>query len=325
MKTTFRHSDTLRLTIDTVSLAFIATLVLLAVVFPDSISNSATRIRDLVAAGVLYGMAAIIVRRIPVKMVSQIVHSSAVLALFSFLFQAVGDYQHILVEGWMDETLLSMERSLLGTEVVLSFRRLTNPIVTEWMMFAYVLYVPLLKITMLACYRSGNPSALYDYLLNLSLAYVVCYVGFVLFPVASPLYHAPQLFTTGFDGGLFTWMGEWIRTNQHYAGGSLPSPHCAAGTVMMVMFYRYNRRWFFILLPTFLTIYVATVYGRFHYAWDGIAGILTAAAVIRWSPVLAVAVESLKQKLSEISKQKIPVHFNPASKPDYTPGGAGSL
>ena len=77
-------------------------------------------------------------------------------------------------------------------------------------------------------------------------------------------------------------------------GGSLPSPHCAGTTIMLVMLYRYNRKAFYVLLPTLLSVYFATVYGRFHYAWDGIAGILVAMVMVRSTPRVAGWIESLR-------------------------------
>jgi membrane-associated phospholipid phosphatase len=36
---------------------------------------------------------------------------------------------------------------------------------------------------------------------------------------------------------------------------------------------RYVRRWFYILGPVILSLYVSTVYGRYHYVADSVAGI----------------------------------------------------
>lgn len=78
-----------------------------------------------------------------------------------------------------------------------------------------------------------------------------------------------------------------MRSNVHYPGGSLPSPHCAIGTVMIVMLYRHNRRAFALLAAPLVTIYAATVYGRYHYSLDVIAGIAAAILSLKASPLLA--------------------------------------
>jgi membrane-associated phospholipid phosphatase len=128
--------------------------------------------------------------------------------------------------------------------------------------------------------------ALNDYLLNLSLAYMVCYIGFMFFPLATQMHYSPDMYNVPLDGWVFTHLGELIRTHLHEPGAALPSPHCAAGTVMLVMSLRYSPRGFLILLPVILTLYFSTVYCRYHYLWDSVGGIVVAIIVLKTSPLL---------------------------------------
>ena len=50
---------------------------------------------------------------------------------------------------------------------------------------------------------------------------------------------------------------------------------------MLFTLWKWNRGWARILTPFLLSIPLATVYGRFHYLSDGIAGILLALTVLR--------------------------------------------
>ena len=61
------------------------------------------------------------------------------------------------------------------------------------------------------------------------------------------------------------------------------------------MLYRHYRKGCYVALPVFLLLYVATVYGRFHYVTDAITGILTAALVIRYVPSLVALVEAVRE------------------------------
>ncbi|MEW6511270.1 MAG: phosphatase PAP2 family protein, partial [Bacteroidota bacterium] len=217
--------------------------------------------------------------------------TTAVLFLYSHIFQAIAGFQHILVPGWMDAQLIAWESALTGTESSVAIQKITTPLLTEWMMFSYVLYVPLLPLVAVLCYVRGGEQGNLEYLVNIAFANILCNVGFVLFPVAGPLFHDATRYSVSLDGGLFSSCGEWMRSNVHYPGGSLPSPHCAAGTVMIVMLYRYHRKAFRLLLPPLATIYVATVYGRYHYAWDVIAGIGAAVITLKASPILTRVLE----------------------------------
>jgi membrane-associated phospholipid phosphatase len=287
----------LRGALDAAGLLFVGLLILLAWLFPEGIHRPADTSTDLLIAGVAYIFAVSLTRAIASPPAATAIHATAVLFLYSFLFQTIAGYQHLIIGGWMDEALIAWEESLTGTELSLLMQHIVNPPLTEWMMFTYIIYIPLLPSVAFICYRSAGPPAATQYLLALALAYIMCYVGFVLFPVASPLYHYPERYTVPLEGGFFTWCGEWLREKGHYAGGSLPSPHCAAGTVMMVMLYRYNRGAFALTVPVFVTINVAIVYARYHYLSDGLAGILVAMLALRFGPSIARSWDFLARRV----------------------------
>ncbi len=230
---------------------FTGFLLLLTVAFPQRILGSHRLGAQFAIALVLYAAAAWKLRRMRHSLTTVVLRTVTVVALYAFLFAAIADLQHVLVRGWMDDALLAFERGVAGLDTSVYLQSFVNPVLTEMMMFAYVIYVPMLAGTALLCYRSAGPRAAYDYLFHLSLVNIGCNLGFILFPVASPLYHQPQLYSVPLDGWFFTWCGEWIRHHAHYAGGSLPSPHCAAATIMLVMLCRHVRRAFYAAMPVF--------------------------------------------------------------------------
>ncbi len=236
-----------------------------------------------------------------------IIHTSIILILFSYYFQLAGSLQHIFIDGWFDETLISLDRFLIGIESSLFLEKITNPVLTEWMMFSYVAYIPLLFAVSFICYFSSDAYTSKEYLFNLICTYSVCYLGFIIFPVASPLFHYPEAYNVKLDGGIFSICGELIREYGHFPGGSLPSPHCAATTVMALFLYRHNRKIFYWLLPVVVTIYISTVYGRYHYSWDVVAGIITALVVIKFTPKILWWFNSINEKdcLTTVEEIKI--------------------
>jgi len=57
-------------------------------------------------------------------------------------------------------------------------------------------------------------------------------------------------------------------------GGCMPSSHCAVAFVVLVMAYRYHKILFAILAPIIISMFISTIYGRFHYFSDVAVGIL---------------------------------------------------
>jgi membrane-associated phospholipid phosphatase len=260
--------------------SFTGLLVLVTVICRDRVPDWRSLALQFATALVLYAGATWGLRKMRDGFWAVALRTAVVVTLFGFLFGAVANLQHVLVRGWMDESVLAFERAATGVDPTFWLQRYVHYGLTEIMMFAYVIYVPMLPGVALLCYRSAGAGAAYDYLLRYALVNIVCFTGFILFPVAGPLYHQPVIYTVPLDGGIFTWCGEWIRHNAQYAGGSLPSAHCAVASIMLAMLCRYDRKSFRVALPIVLILYVSTVYGRYHYASDAVAGILTALAFV---------------------------------------------
>ncbi len=267
----------LALCTDFCSLLFVCLLGALVLAFPERIPRSRPAIARLTAAGLLFAAGSRLLCRRPPSRSRSLLHLWLVLALFAFLFEIMASLQHLFFDGWLDARLVEAEVALTGTESTRWLEPLIRPPLTEWMMFAYVIYLPMLPLVGFSCYKSGGEKAVNAYCWLLALSYIVCYLGFLVAPVAGPLYWQPNAYAVPLRGGFFTRCAEWIRTHQHYPGGNFPSAHCAAGTVMLVTLARHSRVPFFLVgLPIVGSLYVATVYGRFHYIWDGVAGILVA-------------------------------------------------
>jgi len=95
---------------------------------------------------------------------------------------------------------------------------------------------------------------------------------------------------------VFTFLGELMRTYLHFAGGSIPSPHAAAATIMWIMAYRYHRPSFYILAPVVISLYVSTFYGRYHYLSDAIVGVLVAVIALILAPMIMRAWDRLVER-----------------------------
>jgi len=293
--------------IDTVCIGFIAALLLVGVAVSSLVPGQPGVERGLLVAGALYIAASGSTRLMREGIMSTWAMTVGVTLLLSYLYGAIAPFQHVLVRGWLDGVLLSWEASLTGTECSLALQKIACPVLTEWMMYAYVVYIPLLPLTALLCYRNGGPAAAREFLLALAVTNLASFSLFLFIPVAGPLYYQPDAYSVPLTGGFFTWCAGLLHASAHYPGGSLPSPHCASTTVMLVMLYRHNRKAFYVALPTLLSVYVSTVYGRYHYAWDSAAGILAAVGMIRVCPALVKVAAHRRLAMAEkrwIASQK---------------------
>lgn len=234
--------------------------------------------------------------RIRVRFWRFFVRVAAITLSYAYLFGAVAQLQLIVHSEWLDYLVLDLEQYVFGVQPTLWTEKFTTPWLTEWMMFSYVIYVPMYPVLCGIIYFLRGELPMEEYFFALGLTNVLCDIGFILFPVASPLYYVPEIYTVPLDGYIFTALGELMRSQLHYAGGSIPSPHAAAATIMWVMAYRYHRPSFHVLTPIVLSLYVSTFYGRYHYLTDAVVGILVAGLALVIAPALMRAWDRFIEK-----------------------------
>ncbi|MEX0602092.1 MAG: phosphatase PAP2 family protein, partial [Bacteroidota bacterium] len=240
-------------------------LSLLALVFHGSVEDWGVLIAKNFGVGLLVLGAVTVTHRVHHRFLRFLLRTAVVTLSYAYLFGAVDKLQLILHATWMDDYILDLEQYVFGVQPTLWLEKFTTPWLTEWMMFSYVIYVPMYPILCGIIYYTRGELPMEEYFFTLGLANVLCDIGFILFPVASPMYYIKELYTVPLDGYVFTYLGELMRSQLHYAGGSIPSPHAAAATIMWVMAYRYHRPSFHVLTPIVITLYVSTFYGRYHY------------------------------------------------------------
>jgi membrane-associated phospholipid phosphatase len=229
---------------------------------------------------------------------------AAVTLAYAYLFGAVDKLQLILQGRWLDEYVMDAEQYIFGVQPTLWLQHITTPPLTEWMMFAYVVYVPMYPILCGIIYYLRGEVAMEDYFFTLGFANILCDLGFILFPVAGPMATIGTLYTVPLKGYVFTFFGELMRSNLHYVGGTIPSPHCAAATIMWMMAYRYHRPSFYILTPVIISLYVSTFYLRYHFVTDAVVGIIVAFLALLIVPFLIKAWDRLAEKPKKVT----PVH-----------------
>lgn len=188
-----------------------------------------------------------------------------------YLYRESGQMVHIFHSGWYDHLIINFETNLFGILPNVWLERFFSPITSEILMFAYFIYLPMIPFLCIYFYFKVNPQALEQFLLPLVLAYSVCFLGFFVFPAASPRFVLDG--TKELQGFIFRRIMLYIEGNGQFQGGSFPSAHCAAGTVMIFLSYRFNKKLFAFVCPIIILFFLATVYGRYHYLSDVIAGI----------------------------------------------------
>jgi membrane-associated phospholipid phosphatase len=271
---------------DTVVLAAVLFFAGLIVAFAQRIHDPWLLLLRIGIWGLLYVASLVLQRRIFAPGWRALLRMGSVQLMFAQIYLIVHPLQLIFVHNWQDPAILRLEKTVFGVQPTLWLQRFVSPGLTEWMMFCYVIYLVIYPALGGLIYLRWGEKQLEDYLFVLTLVNVICFLGFLVCPVAGPLNYMPGAFIVPLKGWLFTAAGEFIRSHIHLVGGNLPSPHCAIATVMWLMAHRYRRLAFWLLAPVILCLYVSTFYGRYHYVSDSLAGIAVGLLVLGLAPLL---------------------------------------
>jgi membrane-associated phospholipid phosphatase len=281
----------IRLT-DAVTLGGLVLLTLLAVAFHRRLDRPAVAIGTNLLFFALYVGSLAVLRRLRPKGLRFLLRTGSVQLTFLQIYRSSSDLQ-LLFFSWQDDRVLAWEQAIFGFQPLVAIQELYSLPLTEWMFFVYVFYVVMYPVLGAIIFFKRGEDANEDYLFQLGLTNLVCGLGFILFPVASPMHweKVRVLLTTPLTSGPFGFLAEWIRIHIHEAGGSIPSPHSAVATVMWFMSRKYTRWGFVLLAPVMISLYISTVYGRFHYVSDMVIGIAAALLTILAAPTIERAWE----------------------------------
>ena len=93
-------------------------------------------------------------------------------------------------------------------------------------------------------------------------------------PVEGPRFAMATQLTTPMRGIFFRSFTDYLESSAMLHGGAFPSAHCAAATVMLLLSYKYSKRLFYSVVVIIVTLYISTMYGRFHYPLDVVGGFI---------------------------------------------------
>jgi membrane-associated phospholipid phosphatase len=212
-------------------------------------------------------------------------------AVFLFCFEELRVLVHLIQPVWQDAALIRFDRRLTGVDPASWLMRIANPALNDAMQAAYLTYFFYLTVLGASLYSemrkadtrgdATNASAAYrtywTVMTSSIAAYAIGYVVAIFFPIESPYYAQGWMNSPALSGGPATALINFIEHFGRVHGGAFPSAHVSGSFVALLGAWRYRRRMFWIFLPLFFAMCVATVYGRYHYIADVFAGLLAGA------------------------------------------------
>lgn len=202
-----------------------------------------------------------------------------------FLYWELRYLAQLFSRGYRDALVQRWEELLFGGQLALEFSEaLPHLWLSELMHLFYASYWVLLPVALAALYLRRRITGFRELVFVELVLFFGCYLIYIFFPVAGPFYGFPSIGGALAEGPFYR-LVHTVLADGGSRGAAFPSSHVAVAVGIVLVSRRHDRTLFVAMTPVVAGLAVGTVYGRFHYAVDALAGVLFALVMVpvaRW-------------------------------------------
>jgi membrane-associated phospholipid phosphatase len=201
------------------------------------------------------------------------------LVILLMYYSLWGDATHLLVPHDRDGELIVLDQRLFGFQASLAIQRFITPRRTAWMEFSYFFHVVNIPIVACFVYLCRPRPRFREMMSGLMVVSFLGLLGYILVPAIGPMYTLHDLYTVPLSQpiSLFNQQLEFMDFARIHRD-VFPSMHVAISFLVWLYALRNSRPLFWILSPLILSLWVSTIYLRYHYLIDVVAGMFLAPA-----------------------------------------------
>jgi membrane-associated phospholipid phosphatase len=186
-----------------------------------------------------------------------------------------------------DQWLANLDFRLWGAHPTVWLEQVHSPALTEFLQIVYTLFVPAVLLIPVLIWRKGNFQKFQYFAFLIALGYLVSYLGYLVVPARGPRFLLAHLQHIPLRGlWLFQAMQSTLDRLESAHYDCFPSGHTELTILAWWASKSISKPLFLVYFAYTPLIIFATVYLRYHYTVDVLAGIVTAAVLIVWSPAL---------------------------------------
>lgn len=203
-------------------------------------------------------------------------HDFSPILFVILIYQSLGDLiQHLHPD--IDLWLIQMDLSLFGVHPTVWMERWVVPWFTDLMSFAYGSYYFFPVILIATPYLNDRRGPFNTSMFVLVFGYYISFIGYILFPAVGPRYTLVHLYSLPLEGSFLTdVVRDGLNALEHNKRDVMPSGHTQIALMVLYLAYRYKSVLFYPFFPLIVGLIVSTIYLRYHYVIDLIAGAVIA-------------------------------------------------
>ena len=264
---------------DTVTAVFVSSLLMLTIAFNSAIPKRLLLISIYAALLILQF---IIIRfrdrnefmRITYDLVFPMI---CVIILFDSLEWVV----HYVNPKDIDLVLVRLDYIIFGNHPTVMLEAIMNPFLTDILQAAYSTYYFLPVVFGIALIRDKQKKEFDRSLFLILFCFYLSYLGYIIWPALGPRFALDHLQTQRLEGFFIAEpLQNLLNRLEGIKRDAFPSGHTGVALTVLYLAYKYKRTLFRIYLPVVGLLLLSTVYCRYHYVVDVIAGVILAITAI---------------------------------------------
>ncbi|MBN1292699.1 MAG: inositol phosphorylceramide synthase [Candidatus Latescibacteria bacterium] len=267
-------------------IAFFILLFMLSLRFGTNIKGPTVMVRAVINAFLIIVGLAVLSGKVGLTLV-KIIRNWAPIIFILIAYENLGDLVRFINPHDADPVLRKIDEFIFGgVNPTLWLEKIIRPWLSEIMHASYVNYYPFLPIIGFFLYISRDYHKFRNVMVSVTFGFYLGYIGYLLVPTVGPRFHMAQEFTVSVKGTtmLSEKVYQMLNALESTRRDCFPSLHTAITVIVTTYAYRYRRWLFWFMLPVCIGIVSATIYLRYHYVIDVIAGIAHAAFCVWLGP-----------------------------------------
>lgn len=219
----------------------------------------------------------------PDRHVSSLIHDWYPVALMGITYKELTYLIPRIHPRDFDSVLAALDHRILRVNPTVWFERFTWPPLTEVLQLTYSTYYFLPIVLGLVLWKTGRFEKFHFFVFVLVLGFYLSYLGYIAVPAIGPRFlpsivEAQTISLTGLF--FFQPLRQMLDNAEGITRDCFPSGHTELTLLVLYCARKFHRRTFWWLLPFAIGIVLSTVYLRYHYFVDVVAGTLVALAVV---------------------------------------------
>jgi membrane-associated phospholipid phosphatase len=201
-------------------------------------------------------------------------------AFIAFIYESLGPLISAARGPARDDLLIAADRAILGGDATVLLQPLVTPFLATFLYIAYATYY-FLPLVLGGYLWSHDVGTARRYIFTLSVCFYVSYAGYFTIPAYGPRTALADRNRVPLEtSSVARAISQTINELEHTKLDAFPSGHTMITVAVLIVARRRYRKVFWFLLPVALLLIFSTMYCRYHYLVDVLAGILLAFATV---------------------------------------------